>query len=203
MIIKPSLGGNGRGIHVFMENSSSDIEQVKSIVKDEPYIAQNLVDGYDIDCSVLCRAGEICQFTIQKVVEHDKNNQFKPSPLIQFVHNQDLFAEVTKLMSALKWDGVAHIDLRFCYQSRRYYVIEINPRFWGSIMGSFAAGVNFATACLPDNKAEAMLPFREIQYRSGNNLRHGLRGLLDPEYASGLRHFLADPLPELARKFSR
>jgi predicted ATP-grasp superfamily ATP-dependent carboligase len=49
----------------------------------------------------------------------------------------------------LKFCGVALIDLRNNNQDDHIKVLEINPRYWGSLIGALSAGVNFLYfACL-------------------------------------------------------
>ncbi len=54
-----------------------------------------------------------------------------------------LAAAGTRLLAALDWSGVAMVECKHDPTSDRYYVIEINPRFWGSLQLAIDAGVDF------------------------------------------------------------
>ncbi len=142
IIIKPIEGfGGGQGIQIF--DSEKDIESYFNLNKFEyTYLVQEYIKGYDIDCSVLCKEGNILAYTIQKGTMIGKN-KFSPQYGLQFLENKLLFEVVDKLMKALNWSGVAHIDLRYDEISRQFKVIEVNTRFWVSLDASLIAGVNF------------------------------------------------------------
>ena len=48
-----------------------------------------------------------------------------------------------RLMGALKWHGVAMVEVKRDERDGEYKLMEINPKFWGSLELSIAAGVNF------------------------------------------------------------
>jgi predicted ATP-grasp superfamily ATP-dependent carboligase len=47
------------------------------------------------------------------------------------------------LMRSLKWHGVAMVEVKRDSRNGEYKLMEINPKFWGSLDLSIAAGVNF------------------------------------------------------------
>ena len=47
------------------------------------------------------------------------------------------------LLHALCWDGIAMVEFRQSSRDGRFYLIEINPRFVGSLELAIAAGVDF------------------------------------------------------------
>ncbi|BAO74290.1 ATP-grasp enzyme-like protein [Winogradskyella sp. PG-2] len=142
VIIKPEEGfGGGQGIIKF--NSKEELHHYFSN-HDFEYIniVQEYIEGYDIDCSVLCKSGEILAFTIQKGNMTGKN-QFSPQFGLSFLYEDELYRVVEKLMKSLKWNGVAHIDMRYDRKANLFKVIEVNARFWVSLDASLIAGVNF------------------------------------------------------------
>lgn len=142
LIIKPLEGfGGGRGIKL-IKNTEDFNEFFRTTKIHYPYLIQNYIEGYDIDCSVLCGNGEILAFTIQKGIVGGEN-EFVPKVGLQFLYEKDLYSVVKKLMKTLHWSGVAHIDMRYDKNDKTFKVIEINPRFWESLEASEIAGVNF------------------------------------------------------------
>lgn len=139
VLIKPSIGQGGEGI--FKINTFNEFKRVFKEKQGE-FILQEYIDGFDIDCSVLCSNGEILTHTIQKCYI-SANNPFNQQLGVEFLDNEEVYKIVKKLMSTLDWSGVAHIDLRYDNKSKTYKIIEINARFWGSVEASRVAGINF------------------------------------------------------------
>ena len=51
--------------------------------------------------------------------------------------------------AALRWNGVANLDMLRCAATGATMVLEINPRYWATLLGSVHARVNFPyLACL-------------------------------------------------------
>ena len=168
------------------------------------FIAQHFVPGFDIDCSVLCRAGEVLAHTIQRgIIPRPK--PFAPPAGIVFVEHAGVLAVVRRLMRALRWNGVAHIDLR-CDPEGRPWIIEVNPRYWGSLLGSLAAGINFPLLACRSALGHTFAPpaYRPVRYvaagaalrvwRRPRSLRPALRWA-ETEWP----HILRDPLPKTIR----
>ena len=72
-----------------------------------------------------------------------------------------------KLLDALKWDGVAMVEFKK-HGDGEYKLMEINPKFWGSLELALASGVNFPEMILKRAKAEPViqqLPFRQVTFQ--------------------------------------
>ncbi len=150
LIIKPSFGGGGHGIK-FCEDKETFLQYTKTFNQEiNPLILQEFVPGYNLGVSVYCVDGKILQYTIQKELIQKDKYDFTPSKIIQFIDDSTLFDVVQKLMMNLNWQGVAHIDIRYNEKTGEYFILEINPRFWGSLLGSYHIGVNFPVICCDD-----------------------------------------------------
>ena len=44
----------------------------------------------------------------------------------------------------LKWHGVAMVEFKKKFLTNKLYLMEINPKFWGSHDLAIASGINFA-----------------------------------------------------------
>jgi D-aspartate ligase len=141
VIIKPLEGfGGGIGIEIF-KNIEDLLKHLREKA-DQLIIVQNFIKGYDIDCSILAKDGKILAHTIQQGYIAGAS-PFMPQIGLEFVNNPVLFGVVEKLITSLKWDGVAHLDLRYDEEVNEYKIIELNPRFWGSLDASYLMGINF------------------------------------------------------------
>jgi predicted ATP-grasp superfamily ATP-dependent carboligase len=142
VIVKPIVASGG-GDGVFLFKKKEDLfNYIQGYKLADNLLVQEYVEGFDIGCSVLCKSGTILAFTMQKATLLN-SNPFKPLLGVEFVYNKELFKTVEKLMQSLNWSGVAHIDLKFDIVTETFKLIEINPRFWGSLDASLSAGVNF------------------------------------------------------------
>lgn len=133
-IMKPVRGGNGRCVQIVNEN-------VKITRISEQTILQEYIEGYDLDCSVLCKNGEILEWTQQMGLGTKWSN--KAHSRVKMIENENALVEVAKLMKSLNWSGVAHVDLRYSFKHGKFFIIEVNPRYWGSLLASTKHGVNF------------------------------------------------------------
>ena len=159
VIIKPIDQGNALGIYTF-QSPAELLAFFESQEVHHEYIVQPFIDGYDIDCSCLCSEGRILSYTIQRGILSSKN-RFAAAVGIEFQHNEKVLTVVERLMKLLRWSGVAHIDLRYDRQADEIKVIEINARYWGSLLGSLHAGINFPLLAVKTAKGEA---FEQKEY---------------------------------------
>lgn len=210
VLVKPAEGiGGGSGIYVFREENALT-EFLNSDKFDCTYLVQDYVEGYDIDCSVLCKHGEILAYTIQKP-NMFANNKFAPQLAVDFIKDDVLFEDVEKLMKTLNWSGVAHLDMRYDENSKEFKVIEVNPRFWGSVEASLFAGVNFpylyALASLNYNFDLPKYKFIKFMLLKGlvKSIKSDKSYLLKLKFIfknTPIKYMLNDPKPTLYR-FSR
>ncbi|MBU6120449.1 ATP-grasp domain-containing protein [Hymenobacter siberiensis] len=208
VLLKPIEGAGGRGI-VRYATPEALLAAVAALPDGSRYIVQNCIEGYDIDCNVLYQNGQLVAHSIQKGLVAT-GDEYAPTEAIEFVHHDAVLAVVDRLMKALRWNGVAHLDLRYDARARQIKVIEINTRFWLTVVGSaLAAGVNFPLlACqVAAGRAVAPAPFREgryipfanyLKYRYGRRVRRAD----DVQFAlrdTSVGAFLGDPLTKLYR----
>src|SRR5205085_9406956 len=66
ILLKPRSGANGAGI-VRVPTADALVAELQQVTRNPwDYIAQVETTGYDIDCSVLCRQGEVIAHTVQR-----------------------------------------------------------------------------------------------------------------------------------------
>ncbi len=206
-LLKPRTSGNGEGISKFTDRAELiRLVRTQANFFDE-YLIQEYVDGYDIDCSVLCRDGVILAYTTQKTL-YAPAGLYQPADAIEFVHDAQVLEVAARLMENLKWTGVAHIDMRCRASNSQIEIIEINPRFWGSIQGSLNAGVNFPElVCLAGKDQGFPLPsYVDGKYMSGFSAIKRIwkrQPVTHPIKETNLLMMLKDPLPNLMKLIGR
>jgi predicted ATP-grasp superfamily ATP-dependent carboligase len=55
----------------------------------------------------------------------------------------ELVRQSTRLLEALNWEGVAMVEYKQDRSTGRHYLMEVNPRFWGSLQLAIDSGVDF------------------------------------------------------------
>lgn len=206
LLLKPINGSSGLGIKKI--NNKKSLAQVLSRIEKEKYILQEIIAGQDIGCSILAVDGDIKAHTIQKVLGH---KGFGVATAIRFIENDTVLEQTRRLVELTGYSGVAHLDYRLDERDGQPKLVDFNARFWFSLLGSKAAGVDFTLLCcltaigIPFNRPD----YQKITYYAGmNTLRYYFRKILslgkksyltDTSVYTDLRDRLIDPMPELAR----
>jgi len=66
-----------------------------------------------------------------------------PSTYAKSIKKDDLFFQGNLLLESLDWHGVAMVEFKRNIETGVLYLMEINPKFWGSLDLAISAGVNF------------------------------------------------------------
>ncbi|HEY9617756.1 MAG TPA: ATP-grasp domain-containing protein [Microcoleaceae cyanobacterium] len=206
VLIKPKFGGGGAGIHKF-EDQASLLDFITTHPEvNGTYILQRFIPGRDFGCSVLSDRGKILAYTMQACA--CSRTGFTPLPELDIIHDPAILALTTRLIAALEWSGVAHIDLRYNELTQELEVIEINPRYWGSLLGSLVAGVNFPYLAylsalgqdfpIPTYADTAFMGGTETVRRFWLELKTGRFDFPAIQHSS-LKFLLSDPIPYLLK----
>ena len=92
-----------------------------------------------------------------------------PSTLAESIYHPRLKELGLKLLEALRWNGVAMVEFKLDQQDNEFKLMEINPRFWGSLNLPVASGVDFPYLfCLLAMKQDFEPVFR---YKEGVKFR--------------------------------
>lgn len=204
VLLKPIIGCNGEGIEFFQSRSALETRLRQPL--NGQSIVQGFVDGYDVDCSVLCDEGRIVAFTIQRGFLRRANRYAAPAG-VEFIDDEQVYAVAERFMSAFRWNGVAHLDMRFDEDARDVKLIEINGRYWESIMGSVKMGVNFPYLAARMALGDTISPLRYrngryvnlkafVQEKTGQRVNgHVQMSLSD----TAIKSVLVDPLPDVVK----
>lgn len=141
VLLKPVGRLGGQGICRF--DSVGAIEAVLT----EPgfdavgHVIQEWIDGTDVGGAFLADEGRLVAATTQRVLRRGAN--YAPPPLV-YLEEQPLFRELLeRLARHLDWSGVAQVDAVVDRRDGGIRLLELNGRYWGSLLASTAAGVNF------------------------------------------------------------
>lgn len=165
-MIKPLDLDSGKGIKKI--TSVNRLKQLKkhSEFKEFPLLAQKYIPGYDIDLSILAKNGKVLAWTIQKWEDG----------VITFVDDPKILSIGGKIVRKTDFSGIAHFDMRIHKKTGKIYVIECNPRMWGSISGSVLAGVDFIELGVQSTQGKALPQYhaQEITYHKPPLVLKGL-----------------------------
>jgi len=203
IIAKPIDGSGGVGIKKI--NNHDQLSQLQEeILGDGNILIQKFMGDYDIDCSVFCKDGKILAHTIQKGLLPDSDN-FSPPLAITFVENNKVYEAAEKLMAALNWSGIAHIDMRYDIKTDTAYIIEISGRYWASVLASCVAGVNFPKIACYDAIGQNIsdnIDKKQISYAKYSSLLKLRKSGIKVD-KTNFRHVIADPIPEISIKLTK
>ncbi|HEY1576177.1 MAG TPA: ATP-grasp domain-containing protein [Terracidiphilus sp.] len=197
VLAKPPFLSGGDGIRRF-ENAEDLDSFLSRQMKEQEWIIQEFIPGVDIDVNVLCKDGQIVASTVQHAIA-SSSTPFSPAIGIEFKYDSVAMDIVKRLIEQLGWSGIAHIDMRLDARTKIPLVLEINGRYWLTLLGSLRAGVNFPLlACEATlGPSASSLQAQTTRYFRGNNsialsLCGGGRHRIRPS-ETDLKYFIRDP----------
>ncbi len=119
-----------------------------------------------------------------------------PSCFCESVNTPELADCAVKLLKALHWVGVAMVEFKGSPETG-FYLMEINPRFWGSSALAPNSGCNIALALYRAASGETAAPYKSFSpdYKVGHKMRFLLQDLLAfPSYLKKSKNKLKEAL---------
>ena len=108
-----------------------------------PLIAQRYIEGTDVGVNLLAIHGRVTAIAVQ---QRDFPQHFS-SP-IEFISSPDLERAAHSLCEISGYHGMMNIDARVEDGTGKVFLLESNPRLWGSLLASVWCGLNFIQACI-------------------------------------------------------
>ncbi len=144
-LVKPKQGGGGWGIRRLA--SMAEFQEFLAAgdhdgLPWERFLVQEMIEG-----DTLCVAMVFCRGQLRGKVSY---RQIREYPVFGgqatcriSVSNPVAEANLQRLLEHLGWHGVCQADFVVDKKTGVPYLIDINPRFWGSLAQGIAAGVDF------------------------------------------------------------
>lgn len=145
LLIKPKQGGGAWGITQI--NSSNELKVLLSQdsyygLPWERFICQQKVLGETHCVAMLFREGEIkAKVTYKQIRDYPVTGG--QATLRVSISNPTAEDYLFELLKKLKWHGVCQADFVVEKETQIPFLIDINPRFWGSLVQAIASGVDF------------------------------------------------------------
>jgi predicted ATP-grasp superfamily ATP-dependent carboligase len=145
-IIKPRKSSGSRGIE-FVDDVGDLVKIYTSVSKrfERPIIQERLPEaGSGVGVFTLIEPGKeqpVAIFGHRRLREYPASGG--PSTMRKSYRNDALIEQSLKLLRRIGCVGVAMVEYKFDLRTAKYRLIEVNPRFWGSLQLAIHAGVNF------------------------------------------------------------
>jgi predicted ATP-grasp superfamily ATP-dependent carboligase len=126
--------------------SASDLSRLyreTDYLSSYPSLIQERIVGPGVGVFVLCRHGQVvCAFAHRRLREKPPSGGV--SVLCESAAlDPELRDQAMRLLGPLGWHGVAMIEYKQDRRTGRFYLMEVNGRFWGSLQLAIDAGVDF------------------------------------------------------------
>jgi predicted ATP-grasp superfamily ATP-dependent carboligase/protein-tyrosine-phosphatase len=105
-------------------------------------VAESFFPGFGVGVSVLARGGRVL-FAYQHRRLRESSETGASTRRVSEPVEPALLAAVEPLAEAARLDGVAMFEFRVGRKRGRHILLEVNPRFWGSLPLALAAGADF------------------------------------------------------------
>lgn len=185
VVIKPKNSAGAVGVS-YPKNSDELIKQYLTVHQRFPYpLIQERIpshgNGYGASF-LMGKSGDVkASFVHKRLREYPVTGG--ASTLRESVRNDDVRDMAHTLLKALDWFGVAMVEFKMDPRDGIPKLMEINPRFWGSLSLAVAAGVNFPYLLLKMSRGENFKPVEH--YQIGKKCRWLLPG--------DILHFIFNP----------
>lgn len=162
-IVKPKSGSGSMGF-AFLKNPDPNIWE-KHWDRHGPLIVQEQVpqEGRAIGVSILMDRESQCVAAFA----HERLQQYPlaggPSTDRHGIDAPELTELSIRLLKELKWKGIAMVEWKLDPRNQKPRLMEINPRFWGSLELAVRSGMDFPTLYAKAAKGEKLKRIESYQ----------------------------------------
>jgi len=144
VVIKPRVGSGSEGIRYVASREELLPKYREVAAKYEKPMIQEYIPGdgaYGLEALFNSASEPRAVFIHRRIREYPVTGG--PSVLRESAEHPEVRKLGLKLLRALGWYGVAMVEFRIDSRDKKPKLMEINPRFWGSLQLSISAGVDF------------------------------------------------------------
>ncbi|WKZ14745.1 MAG: ATP-grasp domain-containing protein [Candidatus Jettenia caeni] len=143
-LIKPRVSSGSRGI-VYVKNKDELTSLYGQVHKQYPFpIIQEYIPGdevYGVGLLLNFESEVRASFVYKRLRSYPVKGG--PSTLRESVQRDDIREIAISLMKSLEWTGIAHAEFKIDPRDGKPKLLEVNPRFWGSLQLAIESGVDF------------------------------------------------------------
>jgi len=134
-VVVKGAGGAGRLRYVNSRQELAEMHPSESVM-------QEYVPGVGYGYFALFNKGELkASFMHRRIREYPVTGG--ASSAAESVHDPELERAGSKLLKSLNWHGVAMAEFKKDTRDGKFKLMEINPKFWGSLDLSIVSGIDF------------------------------------------------------------
>jgi predicted ATP-grasp superfamily ATP-dependent carboligase len=183
-VVKPVSSSGSRGLR-YAVTPKELLDSYRAVLADygPPLVQERLPEGPGVGAALLFGPGHdpLAGFTYRRLREYPVHGG--PSTLRESTDDPRLLESAVRLLKALDWVGVAMVEFKLDPRDGVPKLMEINPRFWGSLELANASGVNFPWMLYRMAMGEPVEP--GFEYEVGVRCRWLVPG--------DILHFIANP----------
>jgi predicted ATP-grasp superfamily ATP-dependent carboligase len=173
-VVKPVRGSGSRGLAYCDRAGLAESWRPGCLIQERA-----AGEGWGVSCLMSAGGEVLALFTHRRLREYPPTGG--PSTLRESARDRDLEEAAVKLLRHIGWSGVAMVEFKKGPDGWR--LMEINPRFWGSLALADDAGVNFPLLLVKWARGEKVAPV--LDWNVGVRTRVFFPG--------EVMHFLANP----------
>ncbi len=185
VVMKPVSGCGSHGLVYVEIPAQLRHEREQAGGRSLSYLIQDRIPaaGEEVGANLLFdRKGRcVAGFTYRRLRDYPVKGG--PSTLRESTRDEELLAKSIQLLSELGWYGVAMVEFKRDVRDGQLKLMEINPRFWGSLALPIAAGINFPVLLWQEASGQELKPV--FDYEVGVRARWLIPG--------DILHFLSNP----------
>ncbi|RLB11223.1 MAG: hypothetical protein DRG39_04620, partial [Deltaproteobacteria bacterium] len=163
IILKPRTSYASKGIQ-FFHNRESFKKYILNSKIDSSCLVQELIEGELHDVALFAKDGKVLSILTQKRLLSFYD--FGGGGIInKTTYEPQLMEYGTRIAEYLKWNGVLEID--FIKQESNYYLLECNPKIWGTTHLTVKAGLNVVQQLIDTFVLNKPVEKRQNSYKVG------------------------------------
>lgn len=160
---------------VRQEESFLPIYRKMAAIQASPLVQEYVSgDGWGMSAVMNASSDPVAVFCHRRLREYPVTGG--PSSFCESVHDAELVERGIRLLTELRWHGVAMVEFKRDFVSGEFVLMEVNPRFWGSLPLAIASGVDFPHILYRVANGEDLRPV--AGYRAGVRMRYLFQDLL-------------------------
>ncbi len=145
VVIKPRRSFGARGLTLCQSEEELSLKYPKVVATYGACVIQEYIPpgGEELGVYALLNFdSELRAVTVQKRLRSYPVSG-GPSTLRETVKRPELIEIALRLLKALRWSGVAMVEFKYDARDSQPKLMEVNPRWWGSLQLSILSGIDF------------------------------------------------------------